>query len=438
MLSRVQRSDPGADGMSKLITGELRLEYMPLASLKGAEKNPKRHSPDIGKSIERFGYVEPVVLNEATGRLVAGHGRCADLRAKQKAGAPVPEGIKENHADWLVPVIRGKSFKNDAEAEAYLIASNQLTTAGGWDIPELGEMLKGLHSLGPTMLDGIGFTPKELGELVPAANAVVEDNPQPLIDNAAKLQKKWGTKLGQLWVAGKHRLLCGDSTSEADVTRLMGGKKAVLFATDPPYGVAYADETGESAKKKHSKIANDENDGPKLQAFLESVFQVALGHLVPRAAWYLWHAQLTQGFFAAAAAAAHVKVHRQIIWVKPSLILGHGHYHWRHELCFYGWVEGKMPPWYGDRAQTTVWEIGRETSDLHPTAKPVELFARPMRFNTRKGEVCYEPFAGSGTQLIAAQQLDRICYGMELEPKYVAVALERLSLLGLEPTLSNS
>jgi hypothetical protein len=124
---------------------------MPLGSLKGAARNPKRHSPDIGKSIDRFGYIEPIILNEATGRLVAGHGRIESLKARKEGGGAVPEGIKENHADWLVPVIRGKSFKDEAEAEAYLIASNQLTIGGGW-LAEIGDILNSLPSL-----EGLGF-----------------------------------------------------------------------------------------------------------------------------------------------------------------------------------------------------------------------------------------------------------------------------------------
>jgi DNA modification methylase len=121
--------------------------------------------------------------------------------------------------------------------------------------------------------------------------------------------------------------------------------------------------------------------------------------------------------------------------VKPSLILGHGDYHWRHELCFYGWREGNRCRWLGDRCQTTVWELGRESDGLHPTQKPVELFIRPMRFNTEPGEICYEPFSGSGTQLCAAELTSRLCYGIEIEPKYVAVALQRLADMGLKPEL---
>ena len=220
--------------------------------------------------------------------------------------------------------------------------------------------------------------------------------------------------------------MCGDSTNKEDVERLMQGKKARLFATDPPYGVAYGVETGNDIK--YNPIENDENDGMKLQTFLESVFIACLPHLEDNAAWYLWHAQMTQGFFAAAAAAAaaaDVLIHRQIIWVKPTLIMGHGDYHWKHELCFYGWRKGHRAEWYGDRKQTTVWEVGRENDHIHPTQKPVELFANPLNFNTKHGDIALDPFLGSGTTLIACEQLDRICYGMEISPHYCEVICQR-------------
>ena len=238
-----------------------------------------------------------------------------------------------------------------------------------------------------------------------------------------------------------HLLACGDSTDPEVVARVMGGERAVLMATDPPYGVGYGDETGSNATaQKFGTIANDENDGPKLQAFLERAFTAAVDHaLAPNAAWYLWHAQLTQGFFAAAAA-AQLLIHRQIIWVKPSLILGHGDYHWRHELAFYGWVQGNRPPFYGERNQTSVWEITNETTPNereHPTQKAVELFLIPMRNHVHAGEIVYEPFAGSGTQIIAAAIHGARCRAVELDPRYVDVIRRRWTTwareAGLDP-----
>jgi hypothetical protein len=185
------------------------------------------------------------------------------------------------------------------------------------------------------------------------------------------------------------------------------------------------------------RVANDKLQEEKLQAFLEAAFGPAANiALAPNAAWYLWHAHLTQGFFAAAAAAvaAAVILHRQIIWVKPVLLLGRGQYHWKHEPCFMGWVRGHEPPDYGrgngERDQTTVWEIASVTQAErkkfdHSTPKPVGLFAIPIIKHLRREEICYDPFAGSGPQVIAAEQLERRCYGMEIDPRYCDVIVER-------------
>ncbi|MFA5196399.1 MAG: DNA methyltransferase [Bacteroidales bacterium] len=266
-----------------------------------------------------------------------------------------------------------------------------------------------------------GFTEEEI-----KFNLDLEPPPpvdaEPQIDKAAELNKKWKVKAGDLFQIGEHRLLCGDSTKAEDVALVMGGEKAVLFATDPPYGVAYNDETGSG---KGKTILNDENNGEKLQSFLESCFTSWLPFLEKNAAWYLWHAQLTQGFFAAAAAAG-LLIHRQIIWVKPSLIMGHGDYHWKHELCFYGWQRGNRPPFYGERNQNTVWEIGRESDGIHPTQKPIAIWDAPLKNHTKIGQICAEPFCGSGSQLVTCQNLNRKCYGIEIDPGYCAVILDRM------------
>lgn len=239
--------------------------------------------------------------------------------------------------------------------------------------------------------------------------------------------------LGDLFEIGQHRLLCGDSTDSDAVARLMNGQKAVLMNTDPPYGIAYV----KNAKSKgqgeaFEDIENDELDGEKLQIFLEDAIRSALPFLVDNCAYYLWHPMLTQGTFFAAAAAADILINRQIIWVKPSLVFGRGDYHWKHELCFYGWRRGKKPVFYGERNQTTIWEIGRENDKIHPTQKPVELFSIPINNHTLKGDIVYEPFSGSGSQFVSAHQLSRKCYGMEIDPKYCQVIIDRMRKLDPE------
>ncbi len=394
----------------------MKYETATIASLMLDPANVRTHDSKnleaIKASLARFGQQKPIVV-DAKGIIVAGNGTM--MAAKM--------------LNWSsVEIVR--TNLEGAEAIAYAIADNRTAELAGWDEAALAQQLAALQIDDEELANIAGFTDAEIEAMILDGKEIEEDEvPEPPVDPI--------TKTGDLWLLGTHRVLCGDSTNAEDVGRLMNGAKAALISTDPPYGVAYGVETGQSTK--FDAIANDENDGPRLQAFLESIFKTAIPHMNDNAAWYLWHAQLTQGFFAAAAAAAAaaVLIHRQIIWVKPSLVLGHGDYHWRHELCFYGWVKGNRAPWYGDRKQTTVWEIGRENDHIHPTQKPVELFARPMQFNTKVGEVCYEPFAGSGTQFIAAEQLNRKCYGMEISPAYCDVIVKRWeTLTGKTATLS--
>lgn len=381
-----------------------RIEHWPVERLKPYERNARVHSPaqieQIAASIRRFGFNNPVLVDSRDG-IIAGHGRVA---AAKKAGVHTVPVIVLDHL-------------TDAERRAYILADNRIAENAAWDSDLLTAELAALNDE-EFDLGLLGFDEHELERML-----ATDDDGRA--DECPEAPETPVTRRGDLWVLGRHRVLCGDATSADDVARVMDGRKADMYATDPPYGVAYNDETGNAASK-FGVIANDENDGPRLQQFLSEVFAAWLPFLNDDAAWYLWHAQMTQGFFAAAAAAAaQLLVHRQIVWVKPSLVLGHGDYHWRHELCFYGWRQGHRAQWLGDRTQTTVWEVGRENDGIHPTQKPVELFARPMRFHTTAGDICAEPFAGSGTQLIAAEKMTRRCYATELEPKYCDVIVNR-------------
>lgn len=382
-----------------------------MSGFRPAPYNPRKISPaaleGLRVSIAEFGDLSGIVVNRRTGNFVGGHQRLAALGVTEIPDPPPEEigGLRVRVVDW--PASKEKAAN---------IAANSSAISGEFT-DGLEALLDEIKRDDAALFDALRMP--ELAALFPE-KPLVEIDPPPIAPPANPV-----SKLGELYHLGPHRLLCGDSTKAEDVGRLFGdASPAALFATDPPYGVAYGDETG-SANSKFAKIANDENDGPKLQGFLETVFRAWSPRLRDDAAWYLWHAQLTQGFFAAAAAAVQLLVHRQIVWVKPSLIMGHGDFHWRHELCFYGWRKGHRPRWLADRKQTTVWEIGRETDGIHPTQKPVEIFERPMTYNTEPGEICAEPFAGSGSQFIAAARLNRRCFGMELEPRYCDVIRKR-------------
>ena len=418
-----------------------RIEFLPLRAIQAAKRNVKDHNIGaIHESVKRFGFADAVVIDERTGSLVAGHGRVETLLAMEQRGEPPPNGIEVRDGVWLAPVQRGWASRNDAEAEAFLIAANRTPELGGWNQSVLDEVLCDLSKQGEEALAGTGFSADYVDKILREMKAAtLEADPEPL-PRTSTVQR------GDLFILGEHRLLCGDSTNPDDVRRLMGGERAVLMNTDPPYGVSY-DPSALREGGKPSAIANDDLRDRELQQFLERAFAAARAEaLTPNAAWYLWHAHLTQGFFAAAAAAANVVLHRQIIWVKPQLILGRGQYHWRHEPCFFGWVDGHQPPDYGEgdgeRTQTTVWEIagvapGERRELNHSTPKPTRLFEIPIVKHTRRGEICYEPFAGSGPQILAAQSTGRRCFAIEIDPLHVQSILDRwVRATGVQPVKS--
>ena len=386
----------------------MKIEQVKLDALIPYARNSRTHSEaqvaQIAASIKEFGFTNPVLIDE-TGSIIAGHGRV--MAARKLAIADIPS-IRLTHL-------------TDAQKKAYVIADNKLALNAGWDDEMLAVELTDLKDM-DFNLDLTGFSAEEIDTLLTPTiiegltdeDAVPELPPEPV------------TKLGDVWILGKHRVMCGDSTSIDAVEKLMDGQKAALMQTDPPYGIAYVKNAKSKGQgKQHVDIENDDLDGEKLQEFLEEVIRSALPSLNDDAAYYLWHPMLTQGTFFAAAAAADILIHRQIIWCKPSLVFGRGDYHWQHELCFYGWRRGNKPPFYGPRNQTTLWKIGRETNKSHPTAKPVELWNAPIENHTKPGMVLYEPFSGSGSQIIAAEKLGRKCYAMELSPQYVDLTVQR-------------
>lgn len=383
----------------------------------------------VAQSIEKYGWRQPIVVDRK-GVIIAGHTR---LLAAQKLG------LKQ------VPVHVAKEL-SEAEVKAYRLMDNRSHQESTWDEVLLGPELQDLKAL-DFDLALTGFDPSEMDALFAKLQPPSEEDP----DAAPAVQTFAITEPGDVWLCGRHRVMCGDSTQVDAVERLMDCQKAGLMNTDPPYGVSYANDERPNpgvAKPRVAKprVANDTLTGETLQAMLTDVFLTAEAvALRADAAWYIWFANIVQHWVFAAAAAAHVILHREIIWVKPVLLLGRGQYHWKHEPCFMGWVEGNSPPDYGrgkgERDQTTVWEVAGVTQAErkefnHSTPKPVALFEIPIVKHLKAGEVCFEPFAGSGPQVIAAEKNAVRCFAMELDPKYVDVIVRRWqTFTGKEATL---
>jgi DNA modification methylase len=400
----------------------------PVSELKPYAQNARTHSPEqieqLAASIREFGFTNPV-LTTADGMIVAGHGR---IEAAKIADVPdVPTLVVG--ADW-----------SPAQLRAYVLADNQLALNAGWDDDLLKQELLDL-SAESFDLGLIGFDAELVAGLLAAepVGGLTDE------DEIPEFPKKAATRRGDLWLLGNHRLLCGDSTRAEDVLRLMDGKRAVLFATDPPYLVDY-DGTNHPTKKGASarakKIANPEpsadsvepphwDDSSQGPQFYEAFMQVAIDCAIAAdAAWYCWHASRRQAMLEACWKKFDVLHHQQIIWAKTRPVLTRSIMLWAHEPCLFGWRSGKKPRVNRegfDSWPTTVWNIPSteiETRE-HPTSKPVRVFSLPMELHTLPGDICYEPFAGSGSQHIAGEKTGRRVYGMEMSEVFCDVIINR-------------
>jgi DNA modification methylase len=398
---------------------QLRIEYVPLSSLQIAARNPKKHALDqLGGSISRFGYVEPIIIDERTGRMVAGHGRRETLLRMRDSGEQPPTGVTQKDNDWFVPVVRGWASKSDKDAEAYLLASNRHVELGGWDDPELAKLLQEID------LEGTGFTQDDLIELLDATAEPVELQGDPdEVPDEPDDANVYVVK-GDLYRLGKHLILCGDSTDPEHVRALMGDQFADICWTDPPWNVAYGKSDHPSYKKR--EIANDDL-GAAFPGFCAAFCASIKAATKPGAALYM--AMSAQEWPTIDGALRHVGFHwsATVIWAKDSLVLGRGDYHRQYEPIWYGWNEDapRLHP-LEDRKQSDLWNIPRpKRSEEHPTMKPVELVVRSLQNSSSHGAIVFEPFSGSGTTLVACEQTHRVCRAIELEPKYVQVAIDR-------------
>lgn len=406
-----------------------------MSDLKPAPYNPREISEEalagLRQSLERFGMVDLLVVNRRNMRIISGHQRYKILQA---------EGI-ETVTAIMVDV-------DEISEMAMNVTLNSQEITGSWS----EALIPLLEKLRTENADAyIALRLKELRDDVRELEKENQGAGNTMPDDLPDAPKEVISKRGDLWLLGDHRLLCGDSTNEEDIARLMNGEKASLLATDPPYCVDYTGKDRPNGGRDWSDVYH-EIDIPDASEFMRSFYSVALKFIQPNTALYLWHASKRRREIENVCDDLNILIHQQIVWVKPCVILTYSFYSWRHEPCLLMWVRGSKPPyrpkdksigsvWTIDFARsgdpctpeyhTDIWELDWEgkkrgsTIAEHPTVKPTEVFAIPMRVHTRVGDVCFEPFCGSGSQIIAAERLNRRCFAMELEPFFVDVAVKR-------------
>lgn len=386
-------------------TEELKLisidELIPYAN--NARTHSKEQINKIRSSLREFGFVNPVLIDKDK-NIIAGHGRVT---------AAKEEGIKE------VPCVLVEHL-TEAQKKAYIIADNKLALDAGWDNELLALELENLKEL-DFDVELTGFNAAEIEDLFSQVHDKDVEDDDFDADAALEEIDEPVSKQGDIWILGKHRLICGDSTKAETYEKLMGGKKANLCVTDPPYNVNYT-----AGRENERKIKNDHMEDKNFYEFLLAAFKNIFTALDDGAGAYIFHAD-TEGLnFRKAFKDAGFHLANVCIWAKQSLVLGRSDYQWQHEPILYGWKPTGKHRWYADRKQTTIWNFDRPAkSELHPTMKPVPLVAYPIQNSSMRNCIVLEPFAGSGSTIIACEQTGRICYGVELDEKYCDVIVKR-------------
>jgi len=410
-----------------------------IVEVKVADLNPAPYNPreisegaysGLKHSLEKFGYVGLIVVNKRNMRIVGGHQRYKILQEYDV------ESVKVIMVDL-----------NEIEEQAMNLTLNNNEIGGEWTaslIPLIERLRKEASD------DYINLRLKELRESVGDMGVENIGDGRTLPDDIPEPPKETITKKGDLWILGDHRLLCGDSTTDEDVSRLMDGHKASLFATDPPYCVDYTGANRPNGGRDWSNVYH-EIDIPDAIDFMRKFLTVGLKQIKEKTAVYMWHASKRRSDIEGLCKEIGVLIHQEIVWVKPCVILTFSFYSWRHEPCLLMWIKGQRPEYKpknksigsvwtvdflrsGDPTtpeyHTDVWELDWEGKKRnpgidHPTVKPTEVFAIPMRVHTIPGDICYEPFSGSGSQIIAGERLNRRVFAMEIEPVFCDVAVRR-------------
>lgn len=379
------------------------MQLVPLTKLVPYVNNARTHSPEqinkLRSSLREFGFINPVIIDRDYG-VIAGHGRI--LAAKE-------EGITE------VPCVFADHL-TEAQKKAYIIADNRMALDAGWDEELLRVEIEALQAEAFD-LSLTGFDDKEITDLFAddTESKAKDDN----FDLTAALEKASFAEKGDVWTVGRHRLMCGDATNADDVSILMGETRANMILTDPPYGVSFKSSSGLT-------IQNDSMKDEEFYNFLLSSFKCMADHLEKGGSAYVFHAD-TEGLnFRRAFIDAGFHLAGCCIWVKDSLVLGRSDYQWQHEPVLYGFMQNGKHKWFSDRKQTTIWNFDKPKRNAnHPTSKPLDLLGYPIGNSTQENAVVIDTFGGSGSTMMACEQMNRICYMMELDEKYASVILRR-------------
>jgi DNA modification methylase len=381
---------------------------MIVQKIRVSEINPAKYNPrkdlkpgdpayeKLKRSMTEFGYVEPIIWNEETGNIVGGHQRYKIL-------------LEEGHTEVECVVVK---LSPDKE-KALNVALNKVT--GDWEVKALADLL---HDLNEQDFDLTltGFDAAEIEDLFSQVHDkdVIDDD----FDVDAVLEEEPISKPGDIWLLGRHHLMCGDSTKVETYEKLMDGKKANLILTDPPYGVAYEGSQG--------TIKNDNLQDEEFYKFLLSAFKNMEGIMANDASIYVFHADTKGLIFRRAFVDAGFYLSGVCQWVKQSLVLGRSPYQWKNEPCLFGWKKVGKHKWYAGRSETTIWEFDKPSKNkLHSTMKPIPLMAYPIKNSTAVNAIVVDPFSGSASTLIACEQIDRICFAAELEERFVDVGVKR-------------
>ena len=384
----------------------LNIVYQETTKLIPYARNSRTHSDEqvaqICASIKEFGWTNPILIDEDDG-IIAGHGR---LLAAQRL------------SEKQVPTIRLEGL-TEAQKKAYVIADNKLALNAGWNEEMLAIEMEDLNNM-DFDLSLLGFSDDEINNIIYQEDqeGLVDDDEVPEVEENPISQK------GNVWLLGEHKVISGSSIEAADVQKLMQTDKVDMMFTDPPYNVDYGGS--KNPKYIQRSIKNDKMPEEHFKEFLYNFIEVSKNHTKAGAPYYIAYGERNALQFLSSFKKAGLAHSCNIIWKKQTLVLGRSDYHYIHEPIFYGWIDGQTHIYYGDRKQTSVWEVDRPTkSELHPTMKPVELVLKAIHNSSKAGDIVYDPFGGSGSTLIAAEKSGRAARIVELDNKYVDVIVKR-------------